>query len=382
MDSKEYIDWALIEKSFNSKLTDEEDAQLSKWLAESPRHREFYLNAVKENSDIAEEGLSEWELNEFKANFFKKIEKRSRKAFYKKVLLYAAAVIPPLIVLFSLFYNNTPPVTKDILADFSPGTSKAVLVLDNGKQIKLGDSTRNFDTDYSNIRSSVNQVTYNSKDQLSDEVIINKLVIPRGGEYSIVLSDGTKVWLNSESNLEFPAKFTGQTREVSVSGEAYFEVAPNKMIPFIIKTDDFQVRVTGTSFNINSYKDSKYSNITVESGNVIVSLPEGTQNQIGIGQQLSIDRDTKSVDIQYVELGTSSIWKDGIFYFDKESLESIMTRISRWYDFQPVVISDELKQLRFVGKVIKYDNASKVMDMLKSTEYLNYTIDGQRIIIY
>ena len=115
---------------------------------------------------------------------------------------------------------------------------------------------------------------------------------------------------------------------------------------------------------------------------IIVSFPEGEQSHISLGQRLSIDRETKSVDIQTVELGVSSAWKDGIFYFDKETLASIMSRISRWYDFQPVIISDELGQLRFVGKVLKYENASKVLDMLELTEYLNYTIDDRRIIIY
>jgi len=382
MNHKEYIDWTLIEKSFNSKLSEEEDAQLSEWLSESSKHREFYLNAVKESNEDFEEGLSALKLSDLKADLFHKIKIRSRKAIYKKVLLSAAAVIPPVILLFSLFFFSRTNTNQNIIADFSPGISKAVLVIDNEKKIDLGDSICNIDIGYATIQSSDNQVTYNYKNQFTESPKINNLIVPRGAEYSIVLPDGTKVWLNSESNLEFPAKFIGETREVSVSGEAYFEVASNEKLPFIIKTDDFSVRVTGTSFNINSYADSKYSNITVESGNVIVSFPEGGQNQIGIGQKLSIDRDTKSVDIQYVELGISSIWKDGIFYFDKETLESIMTRISRWYDFMPIVISDDLKQLRFVGKVIKYDKASKVLDMLKSTEYINYTIDGQRIIIY
>lgn len=358
MNHKEYIDWILIEKSFNSKLSAEEDAQLSNWLSESPKHREFYLNAVKESDEDFDEGLSALKLGEFKADLFSKIKKRSRKAIYRKVLLSAAAVIPPVILLFSLFFFNKTNTNKNIIADFSLGISKAVLVIDNEKQINLGDSVRNIDIGYATIQSSDNQVTYNYKNQLPATPEINKLIVPRGAEYSIVLPDGTKVWLNSESNFEFPAKFSGDTREVSICGEAYFEVAPNEKLPFIIKTDDFLVRVTGTSFNINSYTDSKYSNITVESGNVIVSFPEGTQNQIGIGQRISIDRKSKSVDIQYVELSISSIWKDGIFYFEKETLESIMTRISRWYDFKPIVISDELKQLRFVGKVMKYDNAS------------------------
>ena len=151
MIEKGYIDWALIEKSFNSKLSDEEDAQLSQWLAESPIHREFYLNAVRENDYNGEEGLSALELSDFKASFFRKIEKRSRNAAFRKVLLYAAAFILPITLLLSLFFINKTPSNHQVLANFSPGTSKAVLIIDNGKQIKLGDSIRNIDIGYARI---------------------------------------------------------------------------------------------------------------------------------------------------------------------------------------------------------------------------------------
>ncbi len=384
VDDNEYIDWELIEKSLNSKskLTQDEDALLSKWLSESSKHRDFYTNAIKENEIDVVDGLNEKELNDIKTDFLRRIDKKSRKYVYRKMLLYAAAIILPVLLLLSICLYDRTPVKQNIAADFSPGISKAVLVLEDGKQINLGDSSSSIDIGYASIQSSHNQAIYSPKNQETEVAVVNCLIVPRGGEYSIVLSDGTKVWLNSESSLEFPDKFLGRTREVTIRGEAYFDVAKMENSEFFIKTDDFLVKVTGTTFNINSYSDCKYSNITVESGTVIVSTTDGNQNIIGVGQRLIVDKDTKSIDIQYVDPFVATAWKDGIFYFDKEPLENIIKSISRWYNVDIEIKSNELRQLRFVGKITRYDNASKVLEMLKDTEYLNYKIDGQKIIVY
>jgi len=278
------------------------------------------------------------------------------------------------------------PNNKKLVSEIPPGTKKATLITNSGDKIDLSNSNGIIDIGYADIQVNNNQIKYSSKKNTSKEKelqpALNTIVVPRGGEYSVTLPDGTKVWLNSESFLIFPDKFVGNKREVTVTGELFFDVAKDTLSPFIVKTDDFNVIVTGTTFNINSYKASSYSNISVESGKVIISISEGSIFNIGSGQRLNIERENKSIDVQNIEPGVASAWKNGWFIFDKEPLVNIMEKISRWYNVNIEINNSELSKLRFSGKIERYKNADKVLNMLKDTEYLNYTFEEKGIKIF
>ncbi len=381
MNDTEWLDWNIIEKSFNKKITEEESLILNKWLDESASHREYYNNVAKFFYSDSTENISSGLIPDNKKEFFNRCGIRKNRKGITHRLLYAASIIPPIIAILYLFiwqYN-----AKDkIFASLTPGTSKALLVVDGIKQIKLGDSLKTINTGSVTIQGSSNQVIYT--DNLKTETVprINTLIIPNGGEFNIVLSDGTKICLNSGSVLEFPDRFTGDTREVKLSGEAYFDVTQMLDKPFIVKTTLFNVKVTGTTFNINSYEDCSINDVTVESGRVIVSTFEKDTATLNVGQKFLFDKNSSTYSIQYVDPEIATAWKDGIFYFDKEPLKSILKKISRWYNIEIELNDLNTGELRFVGKITKYDNAGKVFEMLESTDYVKFKSEGNKIIVY
>jgi hypothetical protein len=397
MDNNEnsFIEWGLIEKSLrkdHNNLTEEEQEIIYKWLSSSSKHRKFYDKAKEEayNSDSLSYS-DELDIENARKELLQRLKSKDITSLYKqkrhrkRVLTFiAAALVLSVIAATPLLLHNLADNNK-LVPDILPGTQKATLITDKGEKINLGNSNETIDIGYANVQVNDNQIKYSPKVVREKEEVapvMNTIVVPRGGEFCVTLPDGTKVWLNSESLLVFPDKFVGKSREVTVTGEVFFDVAKDPSCPFIIKTDDFNVRVTGTSFNINSYKTSSYSNISVESGDVIISTSEGSQIKIGTGQKLNVDRETKSIEVQTVEPGIASAWKDGWFVFDREPLDNIMEKVSRWYNIDVEISNQFLAKLRFSGKIERYKNANKVLDMLKDTEYINYSIEENVIKIY
>ncbi len=376
------IEWEIIERSFNDSLTEEEREILGKWLTESQEHRDFYYKAKSVYRSCETEVIIDNDLNSTvfsRADFLQSLKTRGKRRGFTRKILYAAALLPPIIALALFIVHQTH---SNNLASIAPGTSRAMLVVDGTKHIKLGDSVQTITTASLTIKGSNNLVTVSENGETPSAPKINSLIVPRGGEFSIVLPDGTRIFLNSESVLEFPDKFTGNIREVTLRGEAYFDVAKNPAKPFIVKTTSFNVKVTGTSFNINSYEDCSYSNIAVESGKVEVTTIKGEVNSLGVGQMLNFDRKSGSSYVQFADPEAYTAWKDGLFYFDKEPLESILKKISRWYNIDLELTDSTKNDLRFVGKITKYDNAGRVLEMLESTEYINFKYDGDKITVY
>jgi len=393
VDESNFIDWDLIEKSFNNSLDSKEKEELAKWLAQSENHRIFYNSAFHGGDTDPVYGLGSEKLEQVKRDFLYKINRRGfKRRNLKKIVKIAAAVTIPVVISLFLLLFESPFKKADQVAqyDFKPGTSKAILILEGGNTVNLSSDSSLIKDGNTKILNHNKQLVYesapNTNTQSSegyneDIIVKNKLLIPRGGEYVIQLSDGTRIWLNSDSQLEYPVKFIGETREVSLIGEGYFEVAKSDKIPFIVKSEDFSVRVVGTSFNINSYKDMNRSDITVETGVVDVIRPSGKITRVNTHQQLIVNRLTNDQIVQTVDAGVAMSWKNGFFYFDKEPLEDVIKKISRWYDVNTVITSDSLSKMRFFGEIIKYGNASEVLEMLSLTGEITYEMQNDKITI-
>lgn len=293
--------------------------------------------------------------------------------------------------------------------DVSPGGNKALLKLDNGLEIPLAQADDGFLAQESGVNISktnggilVYHVINGQQIFADHQPAYHVLTTPKSGQYQIILPDRTKVWLNAASSLKYPAKFAYDKREVELEGEAYFEVANvfhsvknlssvteshnNKYrVPFIVKTKNQQVEVTGTEFNINAYEDEYTVRTTLVEGGVrvIASFPslesageaKSLEKTLQPGEQAIVANNR--LDVAKVNIENESSWKDGNFLFDDLSLHTIMRQLSRWYDVD--VDYDKLPQTRYNGFISRNVPLSRVLDMFEKTGNVRFTITNRTI---
>lgn len=314
--------------------------------------------------------------------------KKVKFPFYRKWIWPAAAAI---FLLFTVtFYlvssnhknnNDDKIVQSNPARDVAPGGTKAVLTLSNGSQVVL-DSSSTGTIDEGNIKIlklANGPLSYSGTDNNNGAEAYNSISTPKGGQYQVILSDGTKVWLNAVSSIKFPVRFTGIFREVEVSGEVYFEVAKDKAHPFIVKNKESNalIEVTGTAFNVNAYKDDGNIKVTLVEGGVKISTA-GIEKVIKPGQQASLNNE--SIQIKAVNIKEIIAWKYGRFDFGEgASIQSIMHQLSRWYDLD-IEYRGEVKEL-FWGSLSRNVNVSQVLKMLEATGGIKFKIEGNKIIV-
>jgi transmembrane sensor len=267
------------------------------------------------------------------------------------------------------------PVINDVPA---PVNSKAVLTLADGSKIELDSISNGTLASQGNVqivKQADGQITYNGTD---NEDLYNTLNVPRGSKVvTIKLSDGTQVWLNSESSLRYPASFRGTERKVEITGEAYFEVAHNTTMPFLVKKDAMEIKVFGTHFNINTYEDEGINKVTLLEGSIQISI-SNHQTLLKPGQQAQIKEDIKLVN--GVNIEEVMAWKNGKFQFgEKADLNLIMKKIARWYDVDVEYEGGPIHQ-QFGGEMPMNSNLSEVLEILR-TSGVNFTIDGKKVIV-
>lgn len=300
----------------------------------------------------------------------------------------AAAILLTVVGLSLLILNQqkvNPIVSNQKIL---PGGNKATLTLGNGKVINLNDALTGELASQTGIvisKTADGELLYTVQSEAKQEAAgkegFNIISTPRGGQYQVNLPDGTKVWLNAASYLKFLPDFTKQAqRKVVFSGEAYFEVAKSER-PFIVVTNQQEVKVLGTHFNINGYTDDESIKTTLLEGAVIVRNVKTNQlSNLKPGQQNVLKGN--HMDILKVDTEEATAWKNGYFTFNKEPLESIMRKISRWYDVDiDAPANPALMRKEFSGTVSRFGNVSDVLEMLELTDVVHFKTEGRRIII-
>ena len=208
----------------------------------------------------------------------------------------------------------------------------------------------------------------------------NQLDIPRKGEYRLVLADGTRVWLNSESSLKYPVAFQGNERKVYLEGEAYFEVSKDEHKPFTVVTGESSIRVLGTSFNVRAYADEAQLCATLVEGKV--RLSHAQQSLIlSPDEQGVVTLASGKLEKRKVDASLYTVWKDGRFVFENQTLEEIMNTLSRWYDVKVFYTNEQVKQAMFNGNLKRYDDFDQIVKMLELTGVAHFKINGETIII-
>lgn len=325
-----------------------------------------------------------------------------RYTFQRTLYLKRWAITASILILFSSGWyfisstrNNLPaPIAKiqkredKLETDIPPGRDQAVLTLADGFIINL-DSVKNGTlTRQGNIKvmkGGTGELLYYADQQNSKESGYNTISIPRGGRHEIVLSDGSKVWLNAASSLTFPTLFKGNIRNVSLTGEGYFEVARNLTMPFHVTINDITVEVLGTHFNVNAYSDEHSVATTLVEGSVKVKSGASGNGEsqtvlLKPGEQVDLAKDGRLKVNHHADIEQAVAWKDNNFEFNNAAIPTIMRQISRWYDVE-VDYKGSIPERRLTGKFSRNVNLSQLVEMLRYTG-MNMKIENKKIIIW
>jgi len=319
------------------------------------------------------------------------LDKPTIKLFSKYLTVAAASILILSSITVYYFYprySNPANNLKENVATISPGSNKAVLTLSNGKQIDLeeavkGELADQFGVDI--IKTKDGSITYQNQNEIvAANLATNTISTPRGGQYQLVLPDGTQVWLNAASSLTFPVRFSNSQREVMLQGEAYFEVSKKKNHPFKVVTNHQTVKVLGTHFNINDYLDEPLSKVTLLEGSVQVAtnayLNKATLKP---GQQAAVQwrNNTQTISVSNVDTEESIAWKNGYFQFDDEPLESVLRKISRWYNVDISYEKDSYDKISFSGTLSKYSDVKNILRKIEYTGAVKFNIEGRNIMV-
>lgn len=269
------------------------------------------------------------------------------------------------------------------------GGNKGTLTLADGTRIDLDQAAAGKLASQSGItitKTADGQIRYVASAEKSGAPAAagpayNTIETPKGGQYQVQLPDGTRVWLNAGSWLRYPTRFAGNERQVTLNGEAYFEVAPDKARPFRVLSQQQIVQVLGTHFNISAYEEDAAARTTLLEGSVRIWLPQGRQSKLlQPGQQALSHHGGKDIAVQAVDVEKAVAWKNGYFMFENEDLESIMRQLERWYDVE-VTYAGEVKDLKFGGMVSRSKNISQTLRILELTGNVQFKIEGRRITV-
>tara|TARA_R110002049_G_scaffold309289_2_gene520243 strand:+ start:21837 stop:23003 length:1167 start_codon:yes stop_codon:yes gene_type:complete len=332
--------------------------------------------------------LAEADANRIHDDIINSVQKDPKRTSKQTSHIWKYAVAASVALLISIGFifnkNNKEPLTKPITTNIiKAGTDKATLTLGDGSQITL-EKGNSFQT--KNANSNGEKIIYEAEKQKTTEIAYNYLTIPRGGQFQITLSDGTQIWLNSESQLKYPESFiSGETRIVELLyGEAYFDVSPStehKGAKFKVINQSQEIEVFGTEFNIKAYKGESNIYTTLVEGKVSVS--SSTTNQtLKPSQQANLNLNDNTMAIANVNVYNEISWREGVFSFRKKPLIEIMQVLSRWYDIEFEFVKPEIKNQGFNGVLSKDQNIEDILKTIKNFGVIkDYEIKNKKVIL-
>ncbi|MEN2416264.1 FecR family protein [Flavobacterium mesophilum] len=372
---------ALLQKYQEGTLSNEDKDKLDAWYLHKATNSKMQLNAY-ELEDSYQHLKSKLPL----------VQETRVVSLWPRVAVAASIALVLGIGIFYVAKSEMPKNSIQVVEkpkEIAPGGNRGILTLSNGKQIILSDiSSKDIiakeDQDEVTIKMDANGViTYvinpNVANSEKDDNSFNTLSTPTGGQYNIVLADGTKVFLNAVSSIKYPTQFNGDQRIVELEGEAYFEVAKNKNKPFLVKSDNQTIEVLGTHFNVHAYNNESVVKTTLLEGSVAVS----SKNQKTIlkpGQQSNVSEGSNKIGVKEVDTEAAIAWKNGRFKFDNADLKSVMKQLERWYGIK-VEYRGDVSDVRFNGGTFRNKNLSEVLKVLELSN-IKFKVEGKTIIVY
>ena len=379
-----------IQACWTGKASPEQIELIRDWLDTSQENRDLFERLSKTHYQLAH--VQTWKRIDSlqgKEKLNSRLKKQ-KKSFHWKYLVSGVAAACLILFAVTRFIPHEPSPEKTILdlAQVKSGSPKATLIFDNGKKIQLNaDDTFEIKIKNTIVKDSENTGRkYELSDSLStratnETVEYNTLVVSRGGEYILTLSDGTKVWLNSETELKYPVRFTGNTREVSVKGEAYFEVKRDTLRSFVVHTPYSNTKVLGTSFNVSAYEDETTTAITLVSGKVEV-YNQHEKCILKPGWQAVTENKSGTLKTREVDVTGYVSWKDGMFEFNDMPLEQLVSQLSRWYDVDFFFANSDIRDFKFTGAIKRSNTLLFMLEFIEKTSNVYFKVNGNVIQIY
>lgn len=379
----EQIDQLIIAR-LSGEETQEEAKELDLWLRQSEANQKLYReyeNLWSETRKLYQHKEPNLEacLNQFE----KVCYHRERKIY--SWIRYAAVILLPLALALGIYIlqQPEPQLAENILA---PNQHKVQLLLSNGQKLNLAANQHAEFRESQGIKINQqgNTLNYEAAEEetktTSGEVQYNTLIIPRGAEYSLILADGTKIYLNSESELRYPVKFSGNERRVFLKGEAYFDVTTDKTKPFIVNAQELDIQVLGTAFNIMAYQDVPQIETTLERGCVKV---EGAGKQLILhpGMQAVLKKSDATLSSHEVNTELYTSWKEDKMIFENMQMEELLQKLSRWYDFNVFYQNPKTKTIRLTGHISKHETISTMLELLETMGKVKFNIKERNITV-
>lgn len=384
MDSQEILN-ILYKRLVGGKLSADESRRLEKWIAENPDKREEMIGSMGDAAGLAEgyRIRNMIDVNRPREEMIERLGLRQqsadmsqRKRNLLKVLRWSvAAVVAAAITTGAILFLRTPR-SSGIVADvkvseplqienLSPGGTHAIVTIPSGDTLHISETLPASPRLARAVESGPLQVD-----------------VPRGGEFVVTLEDSTKVWLNSESRLVYPAHFSASSRRVELTGEAYFEVTHNPDVPFIVESANQRVRVYGTEFNIRSYPEDEAVYTTLSSGSIsLTPASGGGEIFLSPGKQAVFTKETSEAKVRSVDIERVTGWRHGRFVFEEQSLRQIMRDLARWYDFDYEFADDEAAETIFMGSIPRYSNFKTAIAILEKSGGLSFCVKDDVVVI-
>ena len=381
------------------KVSDDERAFLNDWLDESETNRQTYRRIVRGEALArrlrAEESINaSADFSDITARIARRLTRGRRRALRIAAWGSVAAVLVG-IVYFAVFHEPEPefvpyPYRPVVIAAAPAVEAKVMLVTADGERVDLEEQIPDsIVSEQAVIRGGQGQLTYEEKSvepsaEIKEEW--NKVITSIGGEYFVTLSDGSRVWLNANTELEFPVTFVADKRIVRLKGEAYFEVARDERKPFIVETAGMRTRVLGTSFNIKAYADERDERATLLRGSVEVSLAQPVPGNapaprmvLEPGMQAQWQAGGHALSVQAVNPGDVIAWRRGEFVFNEEDISVVLRALSRWYGVEFIAETGEMETYTFSGKLSKDDRLESTLEVLTLAGGPVFRVEGDKI---
>lgn len=384
---------ALLTRKMLDSLTKEDEEALEEW-EKSPLNKELEKEIVNYDSFISWKNYVEKnDISDQWESFLNRMDhssKKSSKVIRLKILKWAGSIAAAVVLSFCVYHFYPTSNSSSVVIDSEtidkvsivPGASQAVLVMANGQEYKLNSGSKNVISNNGiSARNTGGSLQYNDS-TANVKPQMNTLKVPRGGEYQLVLADGTKVWLNSETEIAFSVPFDKHQRHVFLKGEAYFDVAHDKQRPFIVSTKQQDVEVLGTEFNIRAYSDKKSTITTLVEGKIKTDLDLlSKDHKVEVllpNQQLIFDTDNLKSVKHHVDPYPFTAWKNGRFVFRNETLTDFFQTLERWYDVEIFIQDSSLKNIRYTGDLPRYKNLESILKLIEIEMGVKIKYDGEK----
>lgn len=371
----------LIARSTVGQLSEAEKLRLEEWL-KNPGHRQFYERVCNRQQIYERSLFYDRHRPEDKWVY---LHQRIQKRRYLRIVRYAAMFVLPLVLSCYLYIFHSQQ--EDVILqsaqseEILPGCSEVMFYFADGSKLQLAKDTV--------FRTKSGEILKNEKGALSyeraeeqgqpDVNAYHRVKTMRGGEYKMILPDGSRVWLNSESSLRFPVAFATDCRKVYAEGELYFEVARDVTRPFIVVSGGTEVEVLGTEFNIRNYSGIPYA-ATLVKGSVALRC-NGERVKLKPGQQALLNPETMRLAVSEVDVMPFIAWKNGYFYFENKCLEEIMEELARWYDLTVFYENETIRQERFTVELRRHDNFRDIVHLLEQTGSVRFGINKRTVVV-